>query len=137
MEKKSSSLKSGVSLHKTISKRGSLIFLRKKMSTLYAGKFNWLQMLNQILQNSVGSHLIEFQVSMYCLTRSFLLVQTHASFSAWKVVMCSKKKKKCCCNIFHDTMGIFIVFKVIFAIFQVYLCVFCTIKLNELYIFQK
>lgn len=47
------------------------------MSTLYMGKFNWLQMLNQLIQNSWESNFIELQVSMYYLVWSSFLVQTN------------------------------------------------------------
>lgn len=53
------------------------LFKKKKVSTLYMGKFNWLQMLNQLIQNSWGSNFIELQVSMYYLVWSSFLVQTN------------------------------------------------------------
>lgn len=40
---------------KTIKRKGTLIFFKQKMSTLYIGKLNWLQILSQILQHSAES----------------------------------------------------------------------------------
>lgn len=39
--------------------------------------FNWLQLLSRILKNSVGSDLIELQMSMYYLMQSSLLIQNN------------------------------------------------------------